>query len=311
MATPAPLAPHSISFTSGPATTTVQTAAATVADFLRERGIVAGANDEIVPAPQTPLSDGMVVIYRVAVPVTIETAHERIALTSSADDVGALLEEAHVHLGANDRVQPSLASAVPAGGTVRITRVVTWERTQQRAIAAITEHRIDFEMAPGSSKVVSRGASGEREIVVQFMQRDGGKIERRVVASTILRKPQPRIIVEGADEYDAFERFADRSVDRTVYIARSALQMVATAYTADCAGCSGTTAIGLHAGHGIVAVDPSVIPLGSKLYIPGYGMAIAGDTGGAIVGNRIDLGFNSSRDAMLFGRRQVTVYRIK
>ena len=60
--------------------------------------------------------------------------------------------------------------------------------------------------------------------------------------------------------------------------------------------------------HGIVAVDPRVIPLGSHLYIPGYGRATAGDTGGAIQGNRIDLGFNSSTDALQFGRRSVTVY---
>ncbi len=84
--------------------------------------------------------------------------------------------------------------------------------------------------------------------------------------------------------------------------------MVATAYTANCYGCSGMTASGQHAGHGIVAVDPRVIPLGSHLYIPGYGQAIAGDTGGAIHGNRVDLGFNSNSDAMQFGRRSVTVY---
>jgi 3D (Asp-Asp-Asp) domain-containing protein len=84
--------------------------------------------------------------------------------------------------------------------------------------------------------------------------------------------------------------------------------MVATAYTANCDGCSGVTASGQHAGHGIVAVDPRVIPLGSHLYIPGYGHAVAGDTGGAIRGNRVDLGFNSDADAMQFGRRPVTVY---
>ncbi|MBV8530446.1 MAG: hypothetical protein JO104_03940, partial [Candidatus Eremiobacteraeota bacterium] len=79
----------------------------------------------------------------------------------------------------------------------------------------------------------------------------------------------------------------------------------------DSAGGDGMTAIGRRAGHGIVAVDPRVIPLGTRLYILGYGVAVAGDTGGAIVGHRIDLGFDSIRDAMLFGRRDVTVYRLK
>jgi 3D (Asp-Asp-Asp) domain-containing protein len=51
--------------------------------------------------------------------------------------------------------------------------------------------------------------------------------------------------------------------------------------------------------------------LGTRLYIPGYGMAIAGDTGGAIVGNRIDLGFDSLESAIEFGRRDITVYQLK
>jgi 3D (Asp-Asp-Asp) domain-containing protein len=118
-------------------------------------------------------------------------------------------------------------------------------------------------------------------------------------------------VVDGVDEYSAFANFEARGVARSLYIANSAMEMVATAYTADCYGCSGITAIGRPAGHGIVAVDPNVIPLGTRLYIPGYGLALAGDTGGAIVGNRIDLGFNSTRDALLFGRRAITVYRLK
>ena len=71
------------------------------------------------------------------------------------------------------------------------------------------------------------------------------------------------------------------------------------------------TAIGRRAGHGIVAVDPRFIPIGTKLYISGYGWAIAGDTGGSIRGSRIDLGFDSDAEAMAFGRREVTVYRLK
>ncbi|MGQ0571923.1 MAG: 3D domain-containing protein, partial [Armatimonadota bacterium] len=73
-------------------------------------------------------------------------------------------------------------------------------------------------------------------------------------------------------------------------------------------GVDGTTAIGLRAGYGVVAVDPQIIPLRSILYIEGYGQAIAGDTGGAIKGHRIDLGFSTAREAYKFGRRPVRVY---
>jgi 3D (Asp-Asp-Asp) domain-containing protein len=101
---------------------------------------------------------------------------------------------------------------------------------------------------------------------------------------------------------------ARRGLASTARLADAALRMVATAYTAACSGCSGMTAIGQRAGHGIVAVDPHFIPLGTHVFIPGYGPALAGDTGGSIRGNRIDLGFDSMRDALSFGRRPVVVY---
>ena len=70
------------------------------------------------------------------------------------------------------------------------------------------------------------------------------------------------------------------------------LRVFATSYDKTCPGCNEITASGLPTGYGVVAVDPRVIPLGTKLFIPGYGLATAGDTGGAIKGNKIDLGFN-------------------
>ncbi len=86
------------------------------------------------------------------------------------------------------------------------------------------------------------------------------------------------------------------------------MSMEATAYLPSDGGGSGITAIGIPAAYGVVAVDPSIIPLGSRLYIPGYGTAIAADTGGAIYGYRIDLCMESYAEAMDFGRRVVTVY---
>ena len=84
--------------------------------------------------------------------------------------------------------------------------------------------------------------------------------------------------------------------------------MQATAYSAHDPGNSGYTAGGHALIHGLVSVDPSVIPLGTKLYIEGYGYAVADDTGGDITGTRIDLGMNSNSEAMNFGRRDVVVH---
>ena len=86
------------------------------------------------------------------------------------------------------------------------------------------------------------------------------------------------------------------------------MTMEATAYIPSDGGGSGITATGMVAQHGVIAVDPQVIPLGTRVYIPGYGVAIAADTGGAIRGNRIDLCMNTYREAINFGRGDVEVY---
>ena len=91
----------------------------------------------------------------------------------------------------------------------------------------------------------------------------------------------------------------------------SVMAMEATAYLPTDGNGAGITAMGIPATYGVAAVDPSVIPLGSRLYIPGYGEAVAADTGGAIYGYKIDLCMESYNQAMSFGRRTVTVYVLK
>jgi 3D (Asp-Asp-Asp) domain-containing protein len=85
----------------------------------------------------------------------------------------------------------------------------------------------------------------------------------------------------------------------------------ATAYTASCDGCSGVTATGINIkanpNEKVIAVDPSVIPLGSKVYVEGFGEATAADTGGAIKGNRIDVFIPSEQAAINFGVKQLKV----
>ncbi len=304
-------ATHTITFESNGTIVQQVTGATTVGEFLRERNVTVGAHDFVDPAIDVPLSDGLVVTYRTAVAVTIQNGSETIAASTSAQTVGALLDEQHLSLAPGDVVQPAAADALPANGIVRIDRVNTWMRDEKHVLPAKTVHQFDYSLRPGASKTISPGAPGERDVIVRYTRGDDGSVQRWVVASHVTRAPRPRIVAVGAAEYQEFARLEARGVAHMAYVAASAMQMVATAYTAGCAGCGGITAIGRPAGHGIVAVDPRVIPLGTRLYIPGYGAAVAGDTGGAIRGLRIDLGFNSLREAMLFGRREVTVYRLK
>ncbi|MCM3712135.1 3D domain-containing protein [Sporosarcina luteola] len=89
----------------------------------------------------------------------------------------------------------------------------------------------------------------------------------------------------------------------------------ASAYTANCNGCSGITSTGINLKRNpdakVIAVDPSIIPLGTKVYVEGYGYAIAGDTGGAIKGNKIDVFFPSKSEAFKWGRKDVKIKILK
>ena len=203
------------------------------------------------------------------------------------------------------------ASPTPAPTAAPAQHVVRWQRHLHRAIAYKTEYRLDFSLAPGTERVIAKGRTGVRVIVLEFTRRGGGPIAKRVARIYVERSARPRIIEDSLGSSRAYGRFEHYVISHIASMALNEVQMLATAYTADCGGCSGITAIGRRAGYGIVAVDPHVIPLGTHLYIPGYGFAIAGDTGGAIRGNRVDLGFNSDDEAIRFGRREVIVYRLR
>jgi len=288
----------------------VRTRAVTVKDLLNEQNIVRSPEDALDVDPSSPLSDGETISYRAAVPVTIVVDGKTEIVRTAADTVGEVLGQAQVAFDSHDQVRPAAPSSIYADDTIRVDHVSEWVERVRKAVPAPTEHMISFRLAVGRVKVVKKGASGEREILYRVTRQADRSLTPRhtIIGSQIVRKPRPRVIAAGIGDYGALASFAKRGIDGTVRLAKAAMSMVATAYTADCSGCSGVTASGQRARHGIVAVDPRVIPLGSQLFIPGYGHAVAGDTGGAIHGNRVDLGFNSNSDALQFGRRSVIVY---
>ena len=122
---------------------------------------------------------------------------------------------------------------------------------------------------------------------------------------------EPAEVTEDAVDVETVETIEEpaqeniESAERDYY---SVLSMEASAYLPGDGNGAGITATGIRAGYGVAAVDPSIIPLGTRMYIPGYGEAIAADTGGAIRGYMIDLCVESYSEAMQFGRRNVTVY---
>jgi resuscitation-promoting factor RpfB len=289
---------------------TVRTRAATVSELLDEQNIRRTSEDALDVDPSSPVTDGETIAYRVPVSVTLVVDGVIQTIQTSAETVGDALERERVAFDSHDRLVPAATAALNGDDMIRLDHVNSWVEQVRKAVPPPVEHRLSFDLAIGRVKVVQKGSPGVREISYRVIRQANRSQAPRhtVIATWIVQKPRPRVIAAGVGEYGAIAKFAKAGFERTVRLAQAAISMVATAYTANCYGCSGMTATGRHAGHGIVAVDPSVIPLGSRLYIPGYGHAVAGDTGGAIHGNRVDLGFDSNTDAMQFGRRPVTVY---
>jgi 3D (Asp-Asp-Asp) domain-containing protein len=191
---------------------------------------------------------------------------------------------------------------------VRPVRILSQFRTHREKFNLAPEVRFSPDLAPGQRKLARRGVPGLKVVTERVTTWDRVVVDRQVAHATLLRKAKAGLVIEGAPL--TYEQLAASSKFRRLL---GVFTMVATAYTPWTATAypTGRTATGIAAGYGIVAVDPRVIPLGSHVFVPGYGLAIAADTGGAIIGNRIDLCMESVRDAIVFGRRAVKVYLVE
>jgi 3D (Asp-Asp-Asp) domain-containing protein len=165
-----------------------------------------------------------------------------------------------------------------------------------------TEVVMDGEKdACSEDEVRVEGRQGRRTEEIRVIYYDGEEYDREVVRVNV-EEPVTKVMAKGVKKiYKSMQTDSG-----TISYWCDLGSFKATAYDKNCLGCSGTTAIGMATGFGVVAVDPEVIPLGSRLYITGYGIAVAGDTGGGINGREVDLGFDEV--GKWWGRREVEVY---
>lgn len=163
------------------------------------------------------------------------------------------------------------------------------------------------KMEKGTLKVVRKGKTGEKKVTMKVAYRDGKAISRKVASVKITKHPVNKITMKGTKKKAIASR-GGSIVYRRAFVAN------ASAYWAGSCGKKagsagyGITASGARLKKGIVAVDPRVIPLGTWLYVEGYGVALAADTGSAIKGNRIDLGFATASQSINFGRKNLKVF---
>lgn len=147
------------------------------------------------------------------------------------------------------------------------------------------------EAEAGVDEVLEEGSDGQKITVTKISYYDGEEYSKEIVEEKLI-EPKDKIISRGTKI--VYKTLATSEGEITYW---KKLRVYATHYDSRCPGCNEWTATGMRAGKGVIAVDPSVIKLRSEVYIPGYGKAVAGDTGGAIKGNIIDLGFDDARTA--------------
>lgn len=247
--------------------------------------------------------NGYTVSVKAKYDVTVAADGQTKTIHTGDARVSDILRQAGVEVGENDIVEPAQDTMLTEATTIKVTRVTTKTMTETKDIAYSTETRETSELEKGKSRVAQEGVNGKEEITLEYTYHDGVQVSIVQTGSRVLEQPVNKIVENGTKEPVVTTSSGSSASSGAPSSSSRTITMEATAYSG-----GGTTASGMAAAVGRVAVDPRVIPLGTRLYIEGYGYAVAADTGGAIKGNRIDLYMDSESACNSFGRRNVTVH---
>ncbi len=235
-----------------------------------------------------------------SVPIRLTVDGVKETRLTTATTVAGALGQIGVGSSALDRVWPARGTMITPELAIRLTTVKIVNRTKDVPVPYPTITQPDPNLLAGFSHVVQPGVPGLAKETVRTKYVAGVPVQQTVLQQATLQAPEPETVAMGDLT----------TVNRGGMILHflRAYQLISTGYWADPSWSNGRTALGLPARFGIAAVDPRVIPLGSRLYVEGYGPALAADTGSAIIGNRIDLCFDHSWEAIDWGVRPLTVY---
>ena len=289
------------------------TGASTVADAIQEAGIMLGASDRTNQALASPVWDGINITITRELAFNVQIDNSALLTRTAWPDTTVeqvltqLQQEQNLSLlygGNYDRT-------ITAGETLNFA---SWRARNEVETLVLPYEVIENRTGAvwqGRSHVRQVGVPGEHTITTSVVYIGGTENNREVIDSMILLEPVDAVIDIGTAPLGAL---TDTSAPDFHYVRR--VRMEATAYAAGYC-CTGKhpddpwyriTASGREVEHGIVAVDRTVIPLGTRLYVEGYGFALAADVGGAIRGYKIDLFMEDVQDALRFGRRHLYVW---
>jgi uncharacterized protein YabE (DUF348 family) len=256
---------------------TVNTAAFTVGEVLREAGVSLFVSDCVEPPVETSVVSGMTVAITPGRELTVRAAGQTVRVRSSAATVEQVLAEAGIPLIGLDSATPSDAEreALPADGQIRIVRVTESITSAYKVIPYETELIVTTELQPPAQDVLDPGEVGISLNRTRIRYEDGAEVSRVVESESVIRLPRTRVA-------------------RSSYWA--SIQMYATSYhPCETGACAYGTSSGMKAGYGVVALNLDWYRAlkGVSVYIPGYGAGVVGDVCPGCVGQPwIDLGYD-------------------
>jgi 3D (Asp-Asp-Asp) domain-containing protein len=226
---------------------------------------------------------------------------------SAALTVAEALSEIGIPLAGLDYSNPGSTEAVPEAGQIRLIRVSEQVQLEQRPLPFETLHQPLDSLEIDQRMVVQAGTYGVVAEQIRVRLEDGLEVSRAIEGRWVAQEPADEIIGYGTQIVVRSVATPDGQLEYW-----RAVQMYATSYSASRAGIPldhpwfGITASGKPLTKGLVAIDRSLIPFGTQMYVPGYGFAEAADTGGGVRGRWIDLGYDD--DNYVPWHQYLTVY---
>lgn len=293
------------------------TLSSSVSGILKNEDITIGKKDKIKPSLDSKIKNDDRISIKRAVDVKVAVDGKILNIKSAENSVNKMIAAENIKIESYDKVYPSREDKLSSGMYIKITRMKTELIKSEFPIDFSVVYRSDDTIEKGTAKTIQEGQQGHKTISTRIVYEDGKVVSKQIVSEVVDKQPVNRIVARGTLGVITASRGGK------VYYTKS-LKMRATAYSAGYSSTGknpgdsgyGRTATGTRVkrnpdGYSTVAVDPRVIPLGTKLFIEGYGLAIAEDTGMEIKGDKIDVFLNTDGEANNWGVKWVNVYFLK
>lgn len=287
-------------------------------EVLNEAGFELGKDDTYTTQESNGVSE--IHVRRVQT-VTVDNGGQVMSIGSEGETVEHLLNRLNITVDPQTTVSYSLDESTQDGMQIVINRTTYVQETYTQTIPFKTTQVNSASLPAGGQRVLTAGSDGEMLCTAQVTYVNGVETGRTILSSQVTKAPVDELVAVGTAEQEEQQLgelvIGDGVIttpDGEVYTYTDTLEVLATAYNHADAGCDMITATGTTVRWGTVAVDPSIIPYGTRMFIVSndgkyiYGVSTAEDCGGGIQGNRIDLYMPTLDECYSFGRRNCTVY---